>query len=175
MWRATVLGICLSTISGPAPVRAQTPSYFKALTVPPRSVGTCLVPDEGRTPGARLGATARLVISSRDPDARREMSLMRDSTGAVIGFQELVQVSTGVGASVGEAVLASRRPDGRIVGSLMRTEIHMSASALQNFDSVSLQRMRDGAKRTSSRTELDATGQSQVRVLAAWLAKRCPG
>jgi hypothetical protein len=175
VWCATLLGICLSTVSGRTTLHAQTPIYFRALTVPPRSAGTCLEPDKRRTLRAGLRSTPRLVISSREPDARREMSLVRDSTGAVIGFQEMVQVSTGLGASVGAAVLASLRSDGRITGFLMRSEIQMAARAPQRLDSISLQRMRDSAKHTSSRELLDATGQSQVRVLAAWLAKRCPG
>ena len=172
---ATFLGICMLTVFGAAPLRAQTPAYFKALTVPPRTVGTCLEPDQRADRGAGHQFAPRLVMSSRSPNARREMSLVRDSTGAVIGFHELIHVSTGLFASADEIVVASLRPEGRIVGYVMRTETQMSDSGSRGFDSASLKRMRDSAKHTSSRAMLDAPGQSKVRVLATWLAKRCPG
>jgi len=170
-----MLAICLSTITGPTLLRAQAPSYFRVLTVPPRSVGTCLAPDEQTTHSAGLRPTPRLVITRRYPDARREMSLMRDSAGVVIGFHDMVQMSTGLGAGVGEAVVATVRRDGRIAGFVLRSEMQMAVSARQGFDSASLRRMRDNARHTSTREALDATGQSEVRVLTAWLAKRCPG
>ena len=172
---ATFLVICMLTVFGPAPLRAQTPAYFKALTVPPRTVGTCLEPDQRADRGAGRRPAPRLVMSSRTPNARREMSLVRDSTGSVVGFNEMIHVSTARLASVGETVVASLRPDGRIVGYVMRTEIQMSDSGSRGFDSASLKRMLESATRTSSRAMLDAPGQSKVRALATWLAKRCPG
>ncbi|MBL0171311.1 MAG: hypothetical protein IPP90_11365 [Gemmatimonadaceae bacterium] len=172
---ATLLGICALTAWWPAPLRAQAPAYFKALTVPPSTVGTCLEPALNPDITTRRRSAPRLVISSRMPDARREMSLVRDSTGAVIGFNERVNVSTGRFASAGESIIASLRADGRVVGVVMRTEIQMSDTGLRSFDSASLRRMRESAKQTSHQLELDASGQAQVRVLVAWLSTRCPG
>lgn len=172
---AAFLGICMRTVFGAAPLHAQTPAYFKAFTVPPRTVGTCLEPHQRTDRGAGHQSARRLVMSSRTPNARREMSLVRDSTGAVVGFTEMTHVSTGLLASVGETVVASLSPEGRIVGYVMRTETQMSDSGSRGFDSASLKRMRDSAKHTSSRAMLDVAGQTKVRVLAKWLAKRCPG
>lgn len=173
---ASLLCSCVLTLSATAPLLAQAPAYFKALTVPPVTVGTCLEPTAQRTDrGARRRPAPRLVMSSRTPNARREMSLVRDSAGAVVGYIEMVHVSTARLASVGETVVASLRPGRRIVGYTMRIETQMSDSGSQGFDPASLQRMRERAKHNSSRVVLDALGQSKVRVLSTWLAKRCPG
>ena len=142
---AAFLGICMRTVFGAAPLHAQTPAYFKALTVPPRTVGTCLEPDQRTDRGAGHQLARRLVMSSRTPNARREMFLVRDATGAVVGLTDMIHVSTGLLASAGETVVASLRPEGRIVGYVMRTETQISNSGVRGFDSASLKRMRDSA------------------------------
>jgi len=103
------------------------------------------------------------------------MSLVRDSSGAVIGFSDRVNISTGRAAAEGEAVVASLRADGHVTGFVMRTDIQMADSGLTAFDSASLRRMRESAKTSSSQVALDARGQNQVRALVSWLSKRCAG
>ena len=100
---------------------------------------------------------------------------MRDTSGTVVGFNEMAYVSTGRLASVGETVIATLRPDGRIVGYRMHTQIAMSEPVTPPFDSASLRRMRESAKSASSRTMLDTQDESKVRALVTWLDKRCPG
>ena len=100
---------------------------------------------------------------------------MRDTSGTVVGLYERVNVSTGRSASVGETVIATMRPDGRIVGYRMHTKITMSEPVKHPFDSASLRRMRETAKGTSSRTMLDSKDESKVRALVTWLGTRCPG
>ena len=172
---AAPLSICLLTLFTPVMLRAQAPAYFQALTIPPGTVGTCIPPilRTNRTDGLR--PTPRLVMTSRTPNARREISLVRDTTGAVVGFNEMVHVSTGRLASAGETVIATLRPDGRISGYRLRTQITMAEPAMAAFDSVSLRHMRETAKPTSSRTKLDTQSENKVRVLATWLGRRCPG
>jgi hypothetical protein len=169
-----LLGICLVTLLTPV-MRAQAPAYFQTMSIPPGSVGTCIPPVSRTNRAARLQPTPRLVMTSRTPSARREMTLMRDTTGAIVGFNEMVHVSTGRLASVGETVVATLRPDGRTNGYLLRTQVTMSEPATPAFDSASLRRMRETAKRTSSQMRLDTQSENNVRALATWLSKRCPG
>ncbi len=158
-----------------SPLTAQAPAYFTSLSVPPPTVGTCLEPAQGTVRATSVQRAPRLVITSRTPSARRELSLRRDSTGVVVGFTETVHVSNGRSASTGETVVAALRSDGRIIGYVMRTKVALSESRVLAFDSASLQRMRDNAQSSSTQAELDTLGQRRVRVLATWLSTRCPG
>ncbi len=169
-----MLGLSLLGVLAAGPARAQAPAYFKALTVPPPTVGTCIEPTQAAGPAAQR-RMPHLVISSRSPNARREISLVRDSSGAVIGFSDRVNLSTGRAAGKGEAVVASLLADGQISGFVMRTDIQMADSGSTAFDSASLRRMRESAKTSASQVALDSRGQNQVRLLVSWLSKRCTG
>ncbi len=170
---ATIVGAdaCLGTTS----LGAQVPAYFKALTVPPPTVGTCHEAVQETDPKAQRRSAPQFVMVSRTPNARRDMSLGRDSTGVVIGFSDRVNVSTAPLRGEGESVIAALRADGSVTGFVMRTEIQMPENDSRAIDTASLRRMRDSAKQTSSQSALDTAGQNQVRLLVAWLAKRCPG
>ena len=170
----TLLGLSMLSVLTAGPMHAQAPAYFKSLTVPPPTVGTCIKPTQAASPAARR-RMPHLVISSRSPNARREISLVRDSSGVVIGFSDRVNLSTGRAAGEGEAVVASLRADGQISGFVMRTDIQMADIGSTAFDSASLRRMRESAKTSSSQVALDSRGQNQVRLLVSWLSKRCTG
>jgi hypothetical protein len=92
----------------------------------------------------------------------------------VIGFTEIVSVSDGALARTGETVVASLRPDGRVVGHVMRSTLALPENRERVFDSTAMQRMRDNAKASLNQSELDTLEQQRVRVLAGWLATRCP-
>lgn len=169
-----LLGLSVLCVLAARPTHAQAPAYFKSLTVPPPTVGTCIEPTQAASPAAQR-RMPHLVISSRSPNARREISLVRDSSGAVIGFSDRVNLSTGRAAGKSEAVVASLPADGRISGFVMRTDIQMADSVLTAFDSTSLRRMRESAKTSASQVALDSRGQNQVRILVSWLSKRCTG
>lgn len=162
-----VLGTCMIALSRPAPLAAQGQAHLQSLTVPPPNAGTCF-----NSRGKRY-VRATLVMTSRAPSARRELSLLRDSTGRVAAFNESLQLSTSLLASMGEVIVATLQPDGRIVGYRLSSQIEMAGNSLQRFDTASLRRMLDSAKRRSSRTLLSEGEQEKVRVLTAWLAKRC--
>lgn len=170
----TLLGLSVLGVLAAGTMDAQAPLYFKSLSVPPPTVGTCIEPTQAADPAAQ-SRVPHLVLTSRSPNARREMSLLRDSSGAVIGFSDRVNLSTGRAAGESEAVVAGIRADGQVSGFVMRTDIQMTDSGLTAFDSASLRRMRESAKASSSQVALDAQKQDQVRALVAWLSKRCTG
>jgi hypothetical protein len=173
-YRAMVLGaVCARTVVQPSVLGAQAPSYFQTLMVPPRAVGTCLEASSSRTPGSKLHTGERLVMTSRAPSARREMVLLRDDSGVAVAFNETVQVSTGHLTSASEVVMATLHPGGDVEGYLTRSEIAMPDPGTARVDTASLRRMRAETKHSSQREFLDVAGQEKVRVLAAWLAKRC--
>jgi len=153
---------------------AQDATYFKALSIPPRSVGTCLPSSAHRGP-RDVGATeARLVMTSVAPNRRREIVVVSDSRGRTIRFADNVFASTGLFSSTGDNVVAFIDAAGQSRGFRLHGTVQLLDSAAVRFDTASLRAMREHAVRQSWREPLDATAQRGVQKLADWMRTRCP-
>jgi hypothetical protein len=157
----------------PLIIDCQDTASIQALTVPAANVGTCLARTAHNSNGRTVTGSA-LVIKTVVPNGSREISLLRDETGAVVLYAEMSSVFNPPSASVGDNIVASYRPDGRISGTWTHLYIQMSDSGLTKLDTVSLRKMREGAVRHSERRALDAHELQQVRTLMNWVSRRCP-
>jgi hypothetical protein len=154
----------------------QAPAYLAALRVPPAAVGTCMPAPAvaGRDTVAGDLRGRRLVMTSRAPGARREMTVYTDAAGRVRRYSEMVHRMTGASASMGESVLAAVAPDGGMSGVVVRTTVAMKVPAGSRVDTAALRAMREQAMTTQARDTLGTREQVQVRAAAAWLLRRCP-
>ncbi len=154
----------------------QPASYIATLVLPPPSAGTC-VPVTTTTGRDRAKAPMRghsLVMTTVEPDGRREMIAFTDSAGRVRSYVEMVMRMSGPTSSVGETVIAMVTPDNRVTGTLRRQTMAMTLPASGRIDTTAMRVMGERARITRARTGLSAPQQAQVRALAAWLVQRCP-
>lgn len=157
----------------PLLIDCQDTASIQALTVPAANVGTCLARTVHNSNGRTVTQSA-LVIKTVVPNGSREISLLRDEAGTVVGYAEMSSVFNPQSGSVGDNIVASYSPDGRVSGTWTHLSIQMSDSGLTKLDTVALRKMREGAVRHSERRALDAHEQQEVRALINWVSRRCP-
>jgi hypothetical protein len=158
----------------PACLVAQDAAYFQALSVPPRSVGTCVPAAPQRNLPDSVTTEPRLVITSVAPAIRREILVIRNVKSHVVVFSEIVSRSTDSGSGTGDYVVAIIDAAGRVRGARLRTAMRMSNSAVSRPDTASIRAMTEHAARQSSREPLDAKTQRKVQKLVDWMRTRCP-
>jgi hypothetical protein len=152
---------------------AQDATYFQALSIPPRSVGTCLSAGPQRNSSDVVVTEARLVMTSVAPNRRREILVVSDVRGRSIRFADIVVGSTGLLSSAGDNVVANIDAAGQARGFRMHGTVRMSDSGVVQLDTASLHAMRERAVRQSSREPLNATAQREVQKLVDWMRTRC--
>jgi hypothetical protein len=158
----------------PLSINPQNTTNIQALTLPARNAGTCVVHTIRNAKG-RTNALTRsaLVIKTVTPGGSREMSLIRDKAGTVVGYEEMTSVFIAPYTSEADNIVAFYRPDGRVSGTWTHLTSQMSDSGLTKLDTASLRKMREHAVRHSSRKPLDKAELQQVRTLVTWISKRC--
>jgi hypothetical protein len=158
----------------PTRLVAQDATYFQALSIPPRSVGTCLSAGPHGNSSHVVATEARLVMTSVAPNRRREILVVSDVRGRAIRFADMVVASTGLLSSTGDNVVAVIDAAGQARGFRLRGTVQMPDSAAARLDTASIRAMREHAVRQSSREPLDATAQHEVQKLVDWMRTRCP-
>lgn len=159
----------------PTGLAAQDQTYFRPLTVPPRSVGTCVRVESNGNGRDSVGvATNRLVMTSRRLSRRREIVVSVDRAGRAVRYAETGYASTGTLAGEGDDIVAILDAGGRVQGFRLHQTVQMSDSGVARFDTAALRAMREHAATRSSREPLDTDAQRHVRELIKWMRKRCP-
>jgi hypothetical protein len=113
-------------------------------------------------------------MKNRTPSRQRDIMVVVDKTGRPTVFSDFGFASRSMLTSDGDNVTATFDAHGRVQGFRMHQAIQMSDSGVPRFDSASLRRMAERAQSQTTREPLDAAAQNRVRVLVAWLLKRCP-
>lgn len=170
MRRACITTLLLAAASAlPRDGAAQAPAHLRALTIPPRTVGTCLPSLNGRAD------MRRLVMKTRSPGGSREILFGVDARGRITSIVDRTQVMTAVGQSTGDLVLAVFDATGALVrGQRTRTEITAPAAVVASRDPAALRAWSKDATPQQATVPLDAAGERQVRALAEWVRDRCP-
>jgi hypothetical protein len=156
------------------PAGAQDLGNFNALAIPTRSAGTCMPGKSRESSDVRIPTIFELVMTSSEPGRRREMSIMVDTTGRVMGYQEIDFASTGLLSSHGDAILARIDPNGGVHGTRVQSKTVMPDSVLNQLDTTRLRRLQESGITKSQGEPLDAGEQRRVLELAEWLRRRCP-
>ncbi len=169
---AAVSILCLACQSD-RPHAANDNTYFRVLTVPPDSVGTC-EPISVRAVGPETLSSTRLVMVSLPPGKRREMTVTANRQGRVIGYNELAFEMTGRTASRGDNIVAAIDALGHVNGWRAKSNTEMAGSLPARPDAAALRAIADHMKTTTSRDALDSAGQRVVLDLVKWLRARCP-
>lgn len=168
----------LGSVAGPfglGQLHAQTADYFRALTVPPRAVGTCMSVDSTRVGDVSPLRLIRLVMVSLPPGSRREMMISVDRKDRVVRYADLIGVSPTPGATDGDDILAAIDAQGQVHGLRLRSTSRLPGPVSRKTSATELQSMMKHMIRTEQRDTLDGSAQRQVLQLAKWLHGRCPG
>lgn len=158
----------------PSNVVAQEPTYFQVLSVPPRSVGTCMSARGQDSSADGVAREAHLVVTSIAPNRRREIGVVNDVKRDGIRFMDVVLRSNGLLSSSGDYVVAIIDASGRVRGFRQHRVVQMSDSSVAGLDTAGLRAMGEHTGRKSSAEPLNTTAQRKVRQLADWVRKRCP-
>ena len=164
----------LSLLLMPSQLVAQDPTYFQILSVPPRSVGTCVSAGPQDSSSDVVARGAHLVITSTGPNRRREIAFLNAGKSDAISFMDIVFRSTGLLSTSGDNVVAIIDSAGKVRGFRQHSTVQLSDSGLARFDTAGLRAMREHAIRKSSGEPLNPTAQRKVRHLVDWVRKRCP-
>jgi hypothetical protein len=171
--RTTVVLAALLAL--PERTSAQELSYFRSLSFPPSTVGTCIPVRTKR--GEHDSVTvrgSRLVMKARDPGRERDIQVLLDSTGRPRVFADLLHVSTSMLSSDNGNITAFIDAKGGVHGIRLHMTMQMPGEYVGHFDSASMRAMREHTKSQTTRDTLDAATKASVTTLVAWLRKRCP-
>jgi hypothetical protein len=158
----------------PSHLVAQDSTYFEVLSIPPRSVGTCVSPRAQDSASNVVPRGAHLVITSVALNRRREIALLDDIKGHATSFMDIVYRSTDSLSSNGDHVVAIIDSARRVRGFRQHMAVQMSDSGVATLDTAGLRAMREHGVRHSSTEPLDARAQRKVQHLVDWVSKRCP-
>jgi hypothetical protein len=177
-WAAIASLLVMARVFEPHRLAAQDLTYFHALAIPPRSVGTC-IPGTPRKSGDSRLTKYQLVMTSRTPNRRREISVSVDTAGRAAVYSDLGFASTSLLSTAGDDIVATINVSGRVRGWRTRSTTVMSDSGRlrldkARLDTARLRTMKENAVTTSSREPLDAESQRRVLEMVEWLRKRCP-
>lgn len=177
---APFLTLATASLAMTVPAFAQAPAYMHALAVPPANVGTC-VPARAITGRDSVVSVERhLVMTTLDPDGRREIFLFMKS-GGYVRYSEFLTISyvttldvrrgTGSGFTVGSNVLARFTPKSGWTGRFSEDTIH--APVAVHPAGGKLQRATVPPDHRPVPRGLHADEISNVRRLADWMQSRC--
>jgi hypothetical protein len=169
-----VLPLLFSVALSSSPIAAQGPARLHALAVPPSSVGTCMSTRPQRKAGDKVLAEHKLVMTTRAPNGRREITVFVDTAGRAFRYSETTNVATGILSSVGQAVIAEIDSAGHVHGFRIHTSVRAADTISSPLDTATLRKMRQRAVVKSSHEPLDAADQRKVKELVALLRTRCP-
>lgn len=171
---------CLASSASPMltrPADAQTADYFRALVVPPRSVGTCLPTDTSHAAvhGPLTNIHLVMVSAPTPPESRRQMMVVIDRTGRTVGYTDMVDVSTSLRSGTGDDVIAGIDSLGLVRGWRWHITTHLPDSiSLGTSRASDTRAFKEHMIKTSSRDTLSTSAKRQVLQLAKWLRGRCP-
>lgn len=158
----------------PSPLAAQAPAYFKVLTIPPNTAGTCASMRPQRNAGDQVAAQYKLVMTGQAPNRRREITVFADTSGRAIRYAEMSDMATGALSSAGEGIIANIDPAGRVAGFRIHNTVRSADTVAAPFDTAALRKTKPRAVVKSSNEPLDAASQRKVKALVAFVRKRCP-
>jgi hypothetical protein len=171
---AVVLTLVLCIAHVPSSVAAQGSAYFKLLSIPPSTVGSCASTRPQRTAADQVAAQYKLVMTGQAPNRRREITVFADTSGRAIRYAEMTDMATGVLSSAGEGVIANIDTAGRVAGFRIRNTVRSADTLAAPFDTAALRKANPRAIVKSSNAPLDAASQRKVKELVAFVRKRCP-
>lgn len=158
----------------PSSLAAQAPAYFKVLSIPPSTVGSCASMRPQRNAGDQVAIQYKLVMTGQAPNRRREITVFADTSGRAIRYAEMTDMATGVLSSAGEGIIANIDAAGRVAGFRIRNTVRSADTLAAPFDSAALKKGKPRAVVKSSNEPLDAASQRKVKQLVAFVRKRCP-
>lgn len=158
----------------PSSLVAQAPSYFKVLSVPPSTAGTCMSTRPQRSAGDKVAAQYKLVMTGLSPNRRREITVLADTSGRVISYSEMTDVATGILSSAGEGIIANIDTAGRVQGFRIHNTVRSADTVAAPFDTAALRKAKPRGIVKTSHEPLDAASQRKVKELVALVRKRCP-
>jgi len=154
---------------------ASDPTYFNALAIPPRSVGTCISVAPRQASASRPQLTRhKLVISSAEPGRRREITVGVDTAGRVASYYELGFASTSLLSAEGDDIIATIDALGNRHGWRTHITTVIPDSVLNQGDSTVLRQLQKSGVSKTSREPLDDQSWRRVLEIGDWLRKRCP-
>ena len=172
--QAMVWSMTFAWLLTPSHLVAQDSKYFEILSIPPRSVGTCVSPPAQDSASNVVARGAHLVITGVAPNRRREIAFLNAAKGDATSLMDIVHRSTGSLSGNGDYVVANIDSAGRVRGFRQHITVQMSDSGVGTPDTAGLRAMREHAVRQSSAEPLDARAQRKVQHLVDWVRKRCP-
>jgi hypothetical protein len=158
----------------PSSLAAQAPAYFKALSIPPSTVGSCASMRPQRNAGDPVAAQYKLVMTGQAPNRRREITVFADTSGRAIRYAEMTDMATGVLSSAGDGIIANIDAAGRVAGFRIHNTVRSADTVAAPFDTAALRKTKPRAVVKSSNEPLDAASQRKVKALVAFVRKRCP-
>jgi hypothetical protein len=158
----------------PSSLAAQTPAYFKVLSVPPSTIGSCASTRPQRNAGDEVAAQYKLVMTSQTPKRQREITVLVDTSGRAIRYAEMTDMAIGILSSDGDGIIANIDTAGRVQGFRIHNTVRAADTLRAPFDTAALRKAKASAVVKSSHEPLDVASQRKVKALAALVLKRCP-
>jgi hypothetical protein len=120
------------------------------------------------------GRLAQSRLALREPTAKRDVFVARDSAGHLIAFSDRSTIMVGPLVKADESISAKLLPDGRITGTRERSLITYPDSGVFRGDKEAIKRLAETTRDVSDSEELSVQMQGEVRTLIKWLVRRCP-
>lgn len=173
--RAFVHVLVMVAASVPRPTEAQD-AHFKALTIPPQNVGSCLPPLATADSASPVRPGGRLVMKSLEPGSSREIHMFSDQSGQRATYTEIVSVTAMARPirSEGTMIAAFLLPGVGVAGSRTETVVTVPDSVLNSRDVAMVRAILENRNTTQTSRPLDSTEQRRVQEMIDFMRKRCP-